>query len=442
VGLLWGSFEVVITIIDVAYCILILNAQLTLKGSIKKSMIFLYGALIAVSILVFNYFTQNSVSSVFMAIGMFIIYSAIFIKGKWTFKLFWIGFPMILLFCIEILAVTILAIIQPETLTLDFSLPESQRIQLASLAKIFQLGLLYFLIRIKLRLEQFGPKLLVLLVVSPILSIFFMFSMYESLLDGRIADPMIPFQIALGLLTINLIILWMIKIIDKKNAEILEHKLQSQKQDLRIKNYEQLYATYEKFKTYQDRIDEIMTDLWGVLKYDNAFADRKTRMDNYDAILYKITHLRQNSNMIYCIDDEILNMVLSSRDDLAKKKNIIIEPVIEISVEHSYDSGVIGSILMIVLDNAIETVGSIEDIDGEKAIALSIEIENDTCKITVENPADKMIEYQNLMEYQGIALRVAHELAARYGGRLTTSCEDYYFTAEVNLPLPLEKLDK
>jgi len=434
-------FTSVVVIIDVAYYLLILNAQLGLKGSAKKGLGVLCGALIVLSIVVYNYFTNNSASSVFIAIIMLIAYSAIFTNGKWVFKLFWVGFPIILLACIEMLAFSALVTIHPDALTLDLTPSGTYYYVAASASKILQIGLLYLLVRVKLHLEQFGYYILIPLTATPIISIFYMFSLYEGMLGGR-SDPAFPFRAAFAFLAVNLLLLWTIKIINNKNAIILEHQLQYQKQDLKIKNYELLYATYEKFKGYQEQVDEIMTDLWEVLKYDNSFADRETRVANYNKILFKITALQQTSNIMHCIDDEVLNMILSSRHDLAKKKGIIIEPKVVLSFEHSYDSSVIGGMLMIVLDNAIEMVDSLYNVQGDKVIALSIEVENDICEILVENPADRMIEYKSLMDHQDIALRVAKDMAARYeGGSLTTSCEDYYFSVKIVLPLPLAEID-
>jgi len=436
-------------VVDIVYYILVLNAQLGLKdsvkvlnarvdfkGSVKKITISLYGVFAAFSIMLYNYFTNNSVFSFFIIAAMLVMYSAIFLRDKWIFKLFWVGFSIILLFCIEIFVLSTILTFQPNAVdSTSFGI-----YYIAGVAsKILQVGLLYLLVRIKLNLEQFGYNILVLLAATPILSIFFMFPMWENLLDG--SDPVFPFRTSLVLLAINLIIIWLITIINKKNAQILDHQLKSLTQELRIKNYEQLFATHEKFKGYQDHVDQIMTGLWGVLRDDYGLKDRKERVESYKGILAQITQLKQNSNLMFCVDDEILNVVLSSKDDLARKKGIIIEPEIMIDPEEdSYDSGIIGSILMIVLDNAIQTVDSIDDIEGEKIINLAVKIEDEVCEIIIENPADRMIELIKTVEHQGAALRVAGELAERCNGSLTTNCEDYYITTKVEIPLPMSDL--
>jgi len=445
-------FTAVMVIIDVAFYILTLNAQLglkdsvkvlnvqlDLKSSVKKIVIPLYGVFVVFFIMIYNYYTNNHSSSILVSIAMLIVYSAIFIKGKWIFKLFWVGFPIVLLFAAEISALSAVLTFQLNVLASDSTSFGLYYYIAAGISKVLLMGLLYLLMRVKLNLEQFGYHILVMLAATPMLSISFMIPMWENILDG--SDPVFPFRASLILLAINLIIVWLIIIINKKNAQILEFELQSLekslKQELRIKNYEQLLATHDKFKGYQGHVDKIMTALWGVLRDDYGLKERAERIESYKEILGKITQLRQNSNLMFCTDDEILNMVLSSKDDLAKKKGIIIEPEIMLDVELSYDSGIIGSILMIVLDNAIETVNSIDDIEGEKIINLSLKIEDRACEIIIENPADRMIEIIKTMEHQDASLRMAGELAARCCGSLDTSCEDYYITTTIKIPLPI-----
>jgi len=434
-------FTVAIVIIDVAYYILILNAQLGLKGSVKKVSVILYGTFVVLSIALYSFLTNNSAYSILIAAALLVIYAGIFTESKWVFKLFWVGFPVILLFGIEILALSALPIVYPDISVLGLTSPEMHYYIATGISKLILIGLLYLLTRVKLHLEQFGYYILAPLAAASILSIFFMVSLYESVFAG--GDTVFSFRASLVLLAINLIIVWLIAIINKKNTQQLEHGLQAQKQALRIKNYEQLFATHEKFKEYQDIIDQIMVKLWSVLKEDYNFTSKELRMQKCNMILHEINQLRQNSNLMFCTEDEILNVVLSTKDDLAKKKGIKINAKLDISLEQSYDSGIVGGILIAMLDNAIETVDSIEDIeeDDGKEIDVSIQIEDGVCEIVIENPADKMIELQELMEHQGAALRIAEELAARCSGALTTVCEEYYFTAKVEIPLPMGEFE-
>jgi len=62
---LWGMFEVALTVIDTAFFMLILNGQIGVKNPIKKIYAFLYGVFVVALIFVYNFFTQSSPSSVF-----------------------------------------------------------------------------------------------------------------------------------------------------------------------------------------------------------------------------------------------------------------------------------------------------------------------------------------------------------------------------------------
>ena len=429
----WGLFDIALTAIDTAFYMLLLITHLGLKGSMKKGYSFLCGAFIVFTVFTYNYLTQNSVYSIFLALGMVIIYSVFLTKGKWFFKIFWIVFPAILMVCIEAMALSALLTANPEALTVSYALPSMYRIQLAAIAKVLQIALLFFLIRLKLDLEHFGYSELLILIAPALVGTGVVFSQVQGLYDGRIIDPLVPLLASSVLLGFNLLILWLITFIDKKNKKICDYELQ--RQELKTKSYEHFSSAIEKFVDFQEGVDEITKDSWIALKDEYSMLRRDYRIDQYKMILSKVTQLKQSFNMIYRTGDALLDTALSSMDALARKKDIRIESNIDFPDEYKYESGFIGSILVHVLGNAIEIVDSVDDIECEKIIELSVEVNSEAIKIIVANPADKLTEMRMEEKDSYPALKVVQSMISRYKGTIEAKCEYYYFDVEIELPL-------
>ncbi|MCL2580462.1 MAG: hypothetical protein FWE32_10615 [Oscillospiraceae bacterium] len=432
----WGIFEFAILAIDVAYFTLILNYQLGLKHSNKKSTTYPCAFLIIFLIgFTFNYLNDNSASSLFLFGGLYAAYSALLTNGKWLFKAFWIGFPVLLMMCFELFATAILLAIHPEVSVADFSLLGTYRVQGAVISRVVQIFVLLVLLRNKLHLEQIGYVILLPLAIFPFLSAAGMIWLHADMLEGRVTNPTTPLLISLILLVFNLAVIWLVIIINQKSEMIKDHELQTQKQELKIKNYQQLMATHQKFKSYQEAVDEIMANLWKMLKDEYALMDRDMQISAHQMVLLQITQLRQSFNLAYCTGDEILDVVLSSRDNIVREKGIKLQVKFNLPETHDFNSSIIGGVLTHVLDNAIDTVDAVGNMDSEKIIELSIEVENEFCEIIAEYPADRLTELKTLLEHHSIALCIATGIVERFHGTLETICEDYYITTKVQLPI-------
>ena len=428
-------FEVVINFIDSIFFVVILCSQMRLKEWVTRTHIFFWITSNAVMLITYNYFTQNHVSSTLLASAVFIVFSKTMLEGKLAYKLFWIFYPLMLLFCIETLTISTILSIHSEPLTIDFAEFGLYRVLATMISKVFLFVILFFLTRYKLNLEAFGYKVLLILAALPVIWLFGLFSIYQSFVTRTLTDPLVLLQASIAVLLQSLLLLTLIIIINKAVGRNFERELLTRDQQQLNKKNEILSAVVQKFQSYQDSIDEITKNLWHSLKDDHDNSSRAIRIERSKEILAQIAILRESYSLSIGTGDDIIDVVITSASQRAKAKNITLKHEIDLPIGHTFDSSVIGGMLMHILDNAIETVGAITDIDGEKVIEVSLKTREKICNILVEYPADSLIEVKQLLAHQDTALRVVKGLTKRYLGDIHTRCEDYYFTVDISLPL-------
>ena len=436
--MLWILFEIAVTCFDMAFFFLILSIQVGLKDGEKKKQVFLYCLLSLSFLIVFNHFFQNSITSIFLSVALLIVYSAIFIRGKWAYKAFWLFFPMALLYSVEVLVVAFLMRVHQGASIELFSLQNSYRLQLALGATILQALLFLFISRLKLHLEKLGYACVLGLTVSVVVSISIMLSIELSELINQTYGQTLFFYVCTGVLFLNLLNLWFISITNKKNKQlhqkILEMELKLQEEVLKQKNYEQLLATHERLKNYQEEVDLCMRDLWEMETESFLRQSRAKRLEHQQALVFKVMHLRQKYHTTYCTGSETLDVALASKGDLATKKDIILDARTDLLFEYQHDASVIAGIMTHVLDHAIETVGAVANIEVEKVITLSMATEGDNCKIVVEYPSDSREGIKKLLNHEDIGIQIARGMAEKYQGRFSIDCEEYWCTITIQLP--------
>jgi len=189
-----------------------------------------------------------------------------FTKGKMLFKIFWVLFPLILMVCIEAVAFSTMLITQPEVLVLYLALPSMYRIQIAIISKAFQIIVLLFLLKYKLRLERFGGISLAPPIVSAICGISLIFMLVYMLYDGRMHDPTAALVASLAFLAVNLLILWMAAIVDTKSQRILANSLEELEADHRER---------------EDKLESIYREL--LSDPNNRFKNCKANLEEFES---------------------------------------------------------------------------------------------------------------------------------------------------------------
>lgn len=429
-------FEIVINFFDAIFFILILCTQLGLKKWVTKKRIFLCVTLSSFVLITYNYFTQNHITSLTLAIVALIIFSTIFIKGKLGYKLFWMAFPAMLLFCIETLTMSTMLALHPDPLTVDFAEFGVHRVVGTIIAKALLVVVLYFLVRYKLNLETFGYTVLSVLTALPALWLSILVSVYHNFVSRRLTDPIILFHASIVVLVQTLLLLALIVIINKAVKRNLDRELLTRDEEHLTKKNEILNVVVHKFQNYQDGMDEIAQNLWHALKDDYDNENRYERIMRNKEILAEIAILRESYDLAFYTGDDIIDIVLTCANQRARAKDILLRHDIDLPVGFPCDSSVIGGLLMHVLDNAAQTIDTITDVDGNKIIDLTMKmLGSNMFSIRVEYPADDLIEAKKNLDHQDTALRVVHGLVKRYRGEMKVSCEGFWFTVAIALPV-------
>jgi len=123
-------------------------------------------------------------------------------------------------------------------------------------------------------------------------SIYAMFSLQTAEYIDPIQGQEVLFRFAALVLLLNCLPLAYIDTTNKKNRALSQKLLEQEVQLQRFKNYEQLAATHEKFKNYQDSIDAVTSDIWnmGALVYSKQ--GRARQFEQYQTLLFRIHQLK------------------------------------------------------------------------------------------------------------------------------------------------------
>ena len=213
--------------------------------------------------------------------------------------------------------------------------------------------------------------------------------------------------------------------------KLLEQEIELQ----RRRNYEQLVATHAKFQTYQDSVEEAMSEIWNMGSVVFTKQGRARQIESYQTLLFRIHELKQNFNLAFCTGNETLDVVLSSKDELARKQNIKLKGDLDLLDGYHLDSEVVGGILINVLDSAIETVGVIADMECEKVISISILAQEGCLDISIEYPADSWVKTKEAHNHKDVGLQISKKLTEKIKGEFKAVMEEYYYTINIQVPL-------
>ena len=350
-------------------------------------------------------------------------------------KIFWIGLPLAMLTCIEILATSAVLAWHSDILFMDISLPGIYRLQFSVINIAIRAVFFIFFFRAEFCLEKLGYRVFILIGI-PTLSFFSLFSLLAMLYDGRLDDSAGLVQVALMILLINVIFLYIVHLLSQANKAMLAQKLDEQKEYLRsclrFRLYDQKLTTNDKMQFLQNALQEMI----GIFK-DPAAAgsedgqDGKVLAEKYRTISAKLVALEDrmiNFHVDYCTGDRVVDDVLCRKMDFAGSKRIKLDVETDIMLDNAYQSSVVGCILTVLLDHAIMVVDEIEDADCEKVIDVAVEMDGESCDIRVKNPVKNKKDQNTVLEMVENMIKV-------HGGTMDVLCDAYYLSATVFLPL-------
>lgn len=323
--------------------------------------------------LIINKFTTFEVFSVFVPIFTLFIYAYVFLKGNMFEKLFislLIMTTIIVINSVTALFISVITGVNFENLVYknDFY---------RFITIIITKALFFLVTRLLLKFNNinkfclFDRKEGLIILFSPIISIFFSAQMVRIYLDKQINSntPLILMLLFICILSANFTNYYLFLKINKNNLSELKLALLRQQYDYQTQNIEQIKNTYEEIR-------EMKHDLKNNIFCMMALLEQK----NYDkATEYAITLSQKVENMRFFADtnNEALNGIINLKLSLAQDKNIKLNYDISSQVIEADDIDLC-ILTANLLDNAIEA-------------SQKVDKNNRYIEITIENNSEYMV---------------------------------------------------
>jgi hypothetical protein len=203
---------------------------------------------------------------------------------------------------------------------------------------------------------------------------------------------------------------------------------------------EQVYSLTVKFKTKQhlalalkskevkefvDGVVVILENIWSMAK-----EDKIKNIERYLAQFSKINQLIE----VYYTSNNILDQILTNKQNQARKYNINLIVIADQLFENQIDIAILVSIVINILDTAINDVQVITDTEVERVIRFKMIVNNEEgiLVIDMEHPTNGRYGVDELPA----GFKIAKGLVEEHGhGTFEPEHEDYYCTVHIQLPI-------
>lgn len=223
-------------------------------------------------------------------------------------------------------------------------------------------------------------------------------------------------------------------IIDKQNELITtkEKLLFAEKHiNNQVVHYQELYKHQNELRIFRHDIRNRLLSLIGLIKENETEKALQTMESSLD-------WLDQKANNIVNSGNPVIDAIIQSKLHSAKDKGITIDIFIRLSEKVQIDELELGIVLGNALDNAIEAVENSTK-NQNKHIELKIITTADRISISVKNPVEYDFDTNNLStsksnkELHGYGIRSIQTIAHKYDGIVLFSCENKFFSININL---------
>lgn len=416
----WTIFELIATCIDYMFLLLVPTFQLRgLRNRIRKWHVVVFIVFFSILITIYSLSTTHSISSMYIAMITVVIYVVFFNEGRAVEKVFWIVFPILLLYIVEL--ATMYIMIDIHSITADaFTKQNEHRFFMVLFPRLLELFLTFISTRYKLEINKRNG----IIILPSFLSLLFL-PIFE-LLGKHVWQLSLMF-----LVNIVCFVFYALYINKKHNTEQMKLKLKNTKESVALREY-----LYE----FQGDVNASLQMIWGLAKLHEL-----PEIERY---------MRQFSNIntcfaeLYDTGNQFLDAVLSLKDAYARKRDINIDTNIKPPLEKSIDYTDVGNILIHLIDNAIEAVDRIAyNKHTDRTIIVDMYKQKKEYVIMVKNPTNGasvsplpvLLSRKNM----GLGLKAVHELTDKHNGSLEINHENNTFTTVVRIPVQkIERSDK
>lgn len=213
----------------------------------------------------------------------------------------------------------------------------------------------------------------------------------------------------------------------------LEMQKDLQKTKLEAEHVSQVSAMYDYVRGWRH-------DIKGMVATVSSLAERG-EYEDMKKYLNELNGAADETKLIVSTGHPAIDATLSAKLMLADKMNIEVIHTVSVPEEIAFDSTDICSIIMNLMDNAIEASAMLPKAD--RAIELSVIMQNNMLKLNVINSCvgdyefdgDKLITTKEDADIHGIGLERVKKITDKYNGFFKMEPGEHSFEATVLLPM-------
>ncbi len=404
----------------------------------RGKLVFVSGCVFGTALVTFiNYFTLYD----WWLSALFIIYwfafTLLFIKGKVLYKLLATTISCIVLMSVSNLTTGIFSIITKSNLDDLLNAQNIYRILCVLMGQLLNLYFFSLILKVSDKTVLLMKKREWILIISVlIISVFSLAMIHLALKETSLSETMsVMILLAeIGLISLNVICLYITVSLNQSNRETEELKLKEQQLLHNIQYAETVRSQYQEMRSMRHDMKQHLVAVSSLQlegKYDAA--------QKYISNISK--HLEQ-IEMFMDVGNDFVNAILNSKLSIAKSKGIevLCNSSNEISGVDEYD---LCSLIGNMLDNAIEAA---EKAGSNAVVEVSILSDKYRIMITVSNSIANSVLYANSEldttkkepYLHGFGIKSIKAIAEKYGGNVDFYEEDLTFFSRVILGKSIE----
>lgn len=433
-GLLISAYEWLVCLSESVMVFLLFNSRFGIKNNRR---VLLYAAIPSMATVTFVMNLLSAPWAMVSAIGilLYFIYGVLCFDGSLTLKFIWSPVPSVILCISNYVCLIILYLIT------DWGgegLIPGNTVRI--FGQLFYMALNFVLLLPLLKLKntdgelpgllRAGALLLALIGVAVSMYCFSLIVAPEA--EGVAASSWIPCAAVL-FLSIALIVLS--EYLSRIYSRHLETQKDLQKTKLEAEHVSQVGAMYEYVREWRHDIKGMVSTVTGL-----AERGEYESMRNY---LRELNGAADETKLLISTGNPALDATVSAKLMLADKNGINVEHTISVPENMPIDSIDICSVIMNLMDNAIDAVS--KQTSAERLIELGIIDKGGMLSINVKNPCsgDYKFDGESLSttkedsSVHGIGLKRVNRIVSAYGGFIKIEPKEHSF--EVSILLPLDK---
>ncbi len=433
----WGIIEVLATGLEAAVFIHILINKVGLREGIVKSTLILNWLLIVTVITIYNYLTQNSITSIYVYVFLFGLFIINCIKGKLIQKIFWFLFPVAVMCGIDLTNLLFFTHVYGHDF-LDYAEQGSLRLLIIIVAKSLLVLFWYIIIHLP-SFHDRGIKVTLRYLLVPISSVFLLtFAILGRFVTG-IDNNILFIMLAIMFIFINICCFMHYRIKNLQNQNQIEKDDLEQEIAVAIQrqNHAELNNMVHNLQQIRQEINESLQVIW-LLARNPQGKD----FERYSNQIHKINE--QLSHMVIT-GNPMIDGIIWSKKTLAEKKGIQLEVHIELP------EAIKGEELSLLLSNLFN-LGIYHLAKPKKTLYVNVQLEGPTFGLRVSLQEDKdsfaqekehMALYQKEIDSKVFAkileMQIIQEVVEQYGGSIFFK---HNHTVLILLPAGIIKTDE